>query len=149
RMYSSDPRHIEVYENWGNVKGRPVRIREGGEVKTLMKPTFTENLRFFVTYQLGHMYFRYFMWNFAGRQNDAQGHGNFMNGNWISGIKFLDETRIGPQEQLPDFMKNEPSKNTYYFLPLLFGLIGMFFQYNHSRKGKQGFAVVMTLYILT
>lgn len=149
RMYSSDPRHIEVYENWGNVKGRPVRIREGGEVKTLMKPTFTENLRFFVTYQLGHMYFRYFMWNFAGRQNDAQGHGNFMNGNWISGIKFLDETRIGPQEQLPDFMKNEPSKNTYYFLPLLFGLIGMFFQYNHSRKGKQGFAVVMTLFILT
>ncbi|WP_372949507.1 protein O-mannosyl-transferase family [Mariniphaga sp.] len=149
RMYSSDPRHVEVYKNWGNVKGKPVRVREGGEVKTLMKPTFGENLRFFFTYQVGHMYFRYFMWNFTGRQNDAQGHGNFMNGNWISGIKFLDEARIGPQDNLPDFMKNEPSKNTYYFLPLLFGLIGLFYQYNHSRKGKEGFAVVMTLFILT
>jgi hypothetical protein len=149
RMYSSDPRHIEVYKNWGNVKGRPIRVREGGEVKTLMKPTFAENLRFFFTYQVGHMYFRYFMWNFAGRQNDAQGHGNFMNGNWISGIKFLDEARIGPQDNLPEFIKNEPSRNTYYFLPLLFGLIGLFYQYNHSRKGKEGFAVVMTLFILT
>ncbi len=149
RMYSSDPRHVEVYKNWGNVKGKPVRVREGGEVKTLMKPTFGENLRFFFTYQVGHMYFRYFIWNFAGRQNDAQGHGNFMNGNWISGIKFLDEARIGPQDNLPDFIKNEPSKNTYYFLPLLFGLIGLFYQYNHSRKGKEGFAVVMTLFILT
>jgi hypothetical protein len=149
RMYSSDPRHVEVYKNWGNVKGKPVRVREGGEVKTLMKPTFGENLRFFFTYQVGHMYFRYFMWNFAGRQNDAQGHGNFMNGNWISGIKFLDEARIGPQDHLPEFIKNEPSRNTYYFLPLLFGLIGLFYQYNHSRKGKEGFAVVMTLFILT
>jgi MFS family permease len=149
RMYSSSPQHVEAYESWGNVKGRPVRIRENGEVKTLMKPTFAENLRFFFTYQVGHMYFRYFMWNFAGRQNDAQGHGNFMNGNWMSGIRFLDETRIGPQDNLPEFMKNEPSKNTYYFLPLLFGLIGLFYQYNHSRKGKEGFAVVMTLFILT
>jgi hypothetical protein len=149
RMYSSSPQHIEAYESWGNVKGRPVRIREGGEVKTLMKPTFAENLRFFFTYQVGHMYFRYFMWNFTGRQNDAQGHGNFMNGNWMSGISILDEVRIGPQDNLPEFMKNEPSKNTYYFLPLLFGLIGLFYQYKHSRKGKEGFAVVMTLFILT
>ncbi|MBW6533726.1 MAG: DUF2723 domain-containing protein [Mariniphaga sp.] len=149
RMYSSSPQHVEAYKNWGNVKGKPVRVREGGEVKTLMKPTFSENLRFFFTYQVGHMYFRYFMWNFAGRQNDAQGHGNFMNGNWISGINFLDEARIGPHDNLPEFMKNEPSKNTYYFLPLLFGLIGLFYQYNHSRKGKEGFAVVMTLFILT
>ena len=149
RMYSSDPRHVDVYQNWGNVQGKPVRIRDGGKVSTLMKPTFTENLRFFFTYQLGHMYFRYFMWNFAGRQNDVQGHGNFMNGNWISGIKFLDEARLGPQRQLPEFLKNEPSRNTYYFLPLLFGLIGLFYQYNHSKKGKEGFAVVMTLFILT
>lgn len=149
RMYSSDPRHVEVYKSWGKVKGRPVRIREGGEVKTLMKPTFAENLRFFFSYQLGHMYFRYFMWNFAGRQNDAQGHGDFMNGNWMSGIRFLDEVRIGPQEHLPEFIKNDPTRNVYYFLPLLFGLIGLFYQYNHSRKGKEGFAVVMTLFILT
>jgi hypothetical protein len=149
RMYSSDPRHVEVYKSWGKVKGRPVRVREGGEVKTLIKPTFAENLRFFFSYQLGHMYFRYFMWNFAGRQNDAQGHGDFMNGNWMSGIRFLDEVRIGPQEHLPEFIKNDPTRNVYYFLPLLFGLIGLFYQYNRSRKGKEGFAVVMTLFILT
>lgn len=149
RMYSSDPRHVEVYKNWGNVKGKPVQVREGGETKTLMKPTFSENLRFFFTYQLGHMYFRYFMWNFAGRQNDVQGHGNFMNGNWISGINFFDEARVGRQENLPEFMKTDPARNTYYFLPLLFGLIGLFFQYNHSRKGKEGFAVVLTLFLLT
>jgi len=149
RMYSRDPRHIEVYKSWGKVKGRPVRVREGSEVKTLMKPTFGENLRFFFSYQLGHMYFRYFMWNFAGRQNDTQSHGDFMHGNWISGIRFLDEARIGPQEHLPEFMKNDPARNGYYFLPLLFGLIGLFYQYNHSRKGKEGFAVVMTLFILT
>ncbi|SHF77781.1 Protein of unknown function [Mariniphaga anaerophila] len=149
RMYSSDPRHVSVYESWGNVKGKPVRIREEGEVKTLMKPTFTENLRFFFSYQVGYMYFRYFMWNFVGRQNDAQGYGDFMNGNWISGIQFLDELRTGPRDKLPEFMKNEPSRNTYFFLPLLFGLIGLFYQYNHSRKGKEGFAVIMALFILT
>ncbi len=149
RMHSSDPRHAEVYRQWGRVKGKPVRIIEEGEEKTLMKPSFTENLRFFVTYQLGYMYFRYFMWNFAGRQNDVQGHGGFMHGNWISGIPFLDQQRIGPDENLPGFIKNDPSRNTYYFLPLLFGLIGLFYQYNRSRKGREGFAVVMSLFVFT
>ncbi len=149
RMYSSNSRHVDVYKQWGRVKGKPVKLRDQGEEKTVMKPTFTENLRFFFTYQVGHMYFRYFMWNFAGRQNDVQGHGNFMNGNWISGINFLDKQRVGPRDNMPDFMKNDPARNTYYFLPLLFGLIGLFYQYNHSRKGKEGFAVVMTLFVFT
>ena len=149
RMYSSDPRHVEVYKSWGKIKGKPVRIRENGEEKNLMKPTFGENLRFFVTYQLGHMYFRYFMWNFAGRQNDVQGHGGFMNGNWISGIDFLDEPRVGPRDNMPSFMKDDPTRNTYWFLPLLFGLIGLFYQYNHKRKGKEGFAVVSALFVFT
>ncbi len=149
RMYSSNSNHVQAYKEWGEVKGKPVRVREGNETKTLMKPTFGENLRFFFTYQIGHMYMRYFMWNFVGRQNDEQGHGSFTNGNWISGISFLDEPKIGPRDNMPDFMKNDPSRNTYYFLPLLFGLIGMFYQYNKGKKGKEGFTVTMLLFVFT
>lgn len=149
RMYSSNSSHIQTYQEWGNVKGNPVRINDRGEVKTVIKPTFSENLRFFFSYQVGHMYMRYFMWNFVGRQNDIQGHGNFEHGNWISGIPFLDEAKVGPTENMPDYMKNDPSKNTYYFLPLLFGLVGMFYQYNRGKKGKEGFAVTMMLFVFT
>ncbi len=149
RMYSNNPSHIQVYEDWGKVKGHPVRIRTGGEVKTLIRPTFGENLRFFFSYQLGYMYMRYFMWNFVGRQNDTQGQGGFMNGNWVSGINFIDDAKVGPRDNMPDFMKNDPTRNVYYFLPLLFGLIGLFFQYNQGRKGKEGFAVTMMLFIFT
>jgi len=149
RMYSSQSAHVEVYKEWGNIKGTPVRVRTRGETKTLQKPRFSENLRFFFTYQLGHMYFRYFMWNFVGRQNDVQGYGSFLNGNWISGIEAIDKTRVGPSENLPEFMKNQPSTNTYYFLPLLFGLVGMFYQYNRGQKGKESFAVTMMLFVFT
>lgn len=149
RMYSDNANHVRAYKEWGRVKGTPVRVRDRGEVKTLMKPTFGENLRFFFSYQLGHMYMRYFMWNFVGRQNDVQGHGEFNNGNWISGIDFLDQPKVGPKDNMPDFMKNDPSRNTYYFLPLLFGLIGMFYQYNRGKKGKETFSVTMLLFVLT
>ena len=149
RMYSDQSRHIEVYKEWGRVNGKPVRIRDGGELKTVTKPAFIENLRFFFTYQLGHMYFRYFMWNFAGRQNDVQGHGSFLYGNWISGIDLLDDYRVGPRDNMPEWMKNDPSRNVYYFLPLLFGLIGLLYQYKQGKSGREGFAVVMTLFIFT
>ncbi len=149
RMYSGNASHVQAYKQWGKIKGKPVRVRDGNEVKTLVKPKFSENLRFFFAYQLGHMYLRYFMWNFVGRQNDIQGQGSFNNGNWISGINFLDEAKIGPQDKMPGFMENDPSRNTYYFLPLLFGLIGMFYQYNNGKKGKQGFSVVMLLFVFT
>jgi len=149
RMYSSQPQHIREYKEWGGIEGSAVRVNERGERKTIMKPTFAENLRFFFTYQVGHMYFRYFMWNFAGRQNDVQGHGSFLNGNWISGISFLDESNVGPRNNMPEFMKNEPSRNVYYFLPLLFGLVGMFYQYNQGKKGRESFAVIMTLFVFT
>jgi hypothetical protein len=149
RMYSNKPNHVPVYKEWGKVKGRSVRIRDRGEVKTVIKPTFVENLRFFFSYQVGHMYMRYFMWNFVGRQNDMQGHGNFAKGNWISGINILDEAKVGPMDKMPDHMKNDPSKNVYYMLPLLFGLVGMFYQYNRGRAGKEGFAVVLMLFIMT
>ena len=149
RMYSRNASHIKAYKEWGKIKGNPVRIRDRGEVKTVIKPTFGENLRFFFKYQIGHMYMRYFMWNFVGRQNDIQGHGGFSNGNWISGIKFLDEAKIGPTDEMPGFMKNDPSRNVYYFLPLLFGLVGMFYQYNRGKKGKEGFAITMILFLFT
>ena len=149
RMHSSDPLHVGQYKSWGAVEGKPVTVQDNGEEAVLMKPRFSENLRFFVTYQLGHMYFRYFMWNFAGRQNDVQGHGSFSNGNWVSGISAFDSPRTGPRDSMPSFMKNDPSYNRYFFLPLLFGLIGLFSQYNHSRQGRQDFAVVSALFLFT
>ena len=149
RMYSDKANHVQAYKEWGKVKGTPVRVRDRGEVKTLQKPTFAENLRFFFSYQVGHMYMRYFMWNFVGRQNDVQGHGGFQNGNWVSGISFIDEPKTGPRDNMPEWMKNDPSRNVYYFLPLLLGLLGLFFQYNQGKKGKETFAVTMLLFILT
>ena len=149
RMYSDKANHVRTYKEWGKIKGNSVRVRERGEVKTIQKPTFGENLRFFFTYQIGHLYMRYFMWNFVGRQNDLQGHGGFANGNWVSGIDFLDEGKVGPRDNMPDFMKNDKSRNVYYFLPLLFGLVGMFYQYNQGKKGKETFAVTMMLFVLT
>lgn len=149
RMYSDKSNHVQAYKEWGKIKGTPVRIRERGEVKTLQKPTFGENLRFFFSYQMGHMYMRYFMWNFVGRQNDLQGHGSFENGNWVSGISFIDEPKTGPRDAMPEWMKNDPSRNVYYFLPLLLGLLGLFFQYNQGKKGKETFAVTMLLFVLT
>jgi len=149
RMYSDNANHVQAYKLWGKVVGTPVRIRDRGEVKTLQKPTFGENLRFFFSYQVGFMYMRYFMWNFVGRQNDVQGNGEFNNGNWISGIDFLDSPKVGPRDQMPDYMKNDPSRNTYYFLPLIFGLLGIFYQYNRGKAGKETFTVTMLLFILT
>lgn len=149
RMYSDQPIHIEVYEEWGRVKGKPVKIRDGEGLKSITKPAFAENLRFFFSYQLGYMYFRYFLWNFAGRQNDIQGHGGFLRGNWISGIDILDDYRVGPRENMPEWMKNDPSRNIYYFLPLIFGLTGLFYQYKQGKKGRKQFAVIMTLFIFT
>ena len=149
RMYSGNSGHIQVYEDWGKIKGRQVSVKVRNETQTMVRPTMIENLRFFFSYQLGHMYMRYFMWNFVGRQNDIQGHGSFASGNWISGIKAFDEPKTGPVDKMPDFMKNDPSRNTYYFLPLLFGLIGLFYQYNQGRKGKESFLVTFMLFFFT
>lgn len=133
RMYSRDSRHRQAYQEFGSIKDPA-------------NPTFLDNMEFLLRYQIGHMYLRYFMWNFAGRQNDIQGHGNVLNGNWISGIGMLDAVRIGPQKNLPASMKEHPARNTYYFLPLLLGLVGLFFQLDRSTRD---FWVVMSLFILT
>ncbi len=164
RMWSSEEEHIRSYIEWARLKerdlyeaakdqqGNIVRDRQGNVVfdhsRPKKSPTFGQNLRFFIRYQLGHMYFRYFMWNFAGRQNDIQCHSKFeiTKGNWISGIRFLDELRLGNQKELPEQMLNNKARNRYYMLPLLLGLIGLFYHYSRHRKD---FWVVMVLFIMT
>lgn len=147
RMWSNREDHISDYKYWGDVKGQKVRVvNNQGEEVTMVKPTFAENLRFFIRYQCGFMYWRYFMWNFVGRQNDIQGDGDNMRGNWISGIPFIDNMRLGPQDNLPSEFANNRGTNKYYFLPLILGLIGLFF---HLSRDKRNFWVVMALFILT
>jgi len=147
RMWSADPQHIEAYKQWGQVNGTAITItNRNGESEVRRKPDFGENMRFFIRYQVGHMYLRYFMWNFAGRQNDLQGYGEFFKGNWLSGINFIDEARLGPQDNLPAFMTDNPARNRYFMLPLLFGIIGMAF---HYRKHNKDFWIVLFLFIMT
>jgi len=146
RMYSPDPEHIKQYEYWGKIRGRKITLQAGRESEQLVIPTFGENLRFFFRYQVGVMYMRYFMWNFVGRQNDQQANGNVMDGNWISGIPFIDNARLGDQSLLPEGSKSNPARNTYFFLPLLAGLAGLFWQYRRDRKG---FSLTVLFFIMT
>ncbi|HLN55212.1 MAG TPA: DUF2723 domain-containing protein [Bacteroidales bacterium] len=142
RMYDSDPDHEEAYKYWGKVTGR--KYKYGNE--TIIAPTFVENMRYFFRYQLGYMYLRYFMWNFAGRQNDIQGSGNPIHGNWISGISFIDEARLGDLSNIPDELKTNPGRNTYFFLPLILGILGMIW---HYRRSRNDFWLVMGFFIMT
>lgn len=138
RMYSPEEAHRYGYEVWGGVRSDQTE-----------PPTFAQNLRYFFNYQVNHMYIRYFMWNFSGRQNGSQGHGEMSSGNWITGIPFVDSIRFGNQSKLPQFMKDDPARNEYYMLPLLLGLLGMFFQVGRGRVGKQTFTVTFLLFFLT
>ncbi|MEI6139593.1 MAG: DUF2723 domain-containing protein [Mariniphaga sp.] len=150
RMFSPSPDHIKEYQSWANIKGTPIQVtNREGEPETLIKPTFSENLTFFFSYQINWMYWRYFMWNFVGRQNDIQGNGDILNGNWITGFNALDAIRLGDQSNLPSSLANNRGKNKYYMLPLILGLLGLFFQYNAGDKGKKDFWVVMALFIMT
>jgi hypothetical protein len=145
-MWSDQSDHEEIYKEWGKVKGTSVQVTDqSGESKVLKRPTFGENLRFMFFYQYGYMYFRYFMWNFAGKQNDTQGTGGAINGNWMTGINFLDEPRLGSSD-LPGDMKNDPSRNKYYLLPLILGLAGMFYQLNRDNKN---WGIVLLLFVMT
>ncbi len=147
RMWSSRANHPQAYEEWGNVQGRPVRtVDHRGQPVTQNKPTFIENLRFFFSYQVGHMYLRYLMWNFSGRQNDIQSHGSAFDGNWITGIPFLDEIRLGPQDNLPETMKRNPGRNTYYMLPFILGVMGFLFQ---LKRRPDNALVVGLLFFMT
>ena len=149
RMYSTSGTHVEAYKEWAQVKGTPVKFNRCGEMTTVMKPTFAENLRFFFSYQLKFMYWRYFMWNFSGRQNDIQGHGEVSNGNWITGISFIDEALVGPQEDMPLDIADNKGHNVYYMLPLLLGILGLFYQAYAGQKGIQGFWITFFLFFMT
>ena len=150
RMHSREDRHIQEYKSWADIKGRAISITDdSGNPKTIQVPTFFENVKFFFSYQVKFMYFRYFMWNFAGRQNDIQSSGEIHKGNWISGISFLDNLMYGDQSKLPDVYKNNPARNKYYLLPLLLGIAGLLFQFGAGVKGKRDFFVVMLLFFFT
>lgn len=147
RMHNnSRPYYPSQYQAWAGKNNGPTYMINGEPVT---RPSFGNNLQYFFNYQLGHMYWRYFMWNFSGRQNDIQGNGEITHGNWITGIKFLDELRLGNQSELPDSMTSEKGYNKYYMLPFLLGIFGMFYQCRKGRQGKQDFWAVMLLFIMT
>lgn len=155
RIYSGT--HTAAYSDWlGGLKGRPVSatryVHNGETLQTVdaVKPTMGENLRFFLVYQLNHMYWRYFMWNFAGRQNDIQGNGEVNHGNWISGIPFIDNPRLGDQSLLPaSDGEGNKGHNVFYMLPLLMGVIGLGWQAFTSKRGIEQFWVIFFLFFMT
>ncbi len=131
--------HIIGYERWGGVTDRNIR------------PTFMQNIKYMVSYQINYMYWRYFMWNFSGRQNDIQGDGGITTGNWITGIPFFDEhvLGLGPQQHIaPDIVHNK-GHNKYFMLPLLLGLIGIFYQLRLGEKGFKSFSILFMLFFMT
>lgn len=147
RMHSDQRNHVSGYRDWADIQGTSITTTDqNGEAKTIMKPTFGENLTFFFRYQIGHMYARYFMWNFVGRQNDIQGHGGVLKGNWLSGVAPIDAARLGPQENLPSSMTSNKGYNRFYFLPLILGLVGLFF---HFKSDKLDGFIVFLLFVLT
>lgn len=162
RMWSTQARHANEYIYWARMdesklydvrrdeQGNPIPNQMGeysyDRSKSIAIPTFGENMRFFFRYQIGYMYLRYFMWNFAGRQNDIQGHGELTKGNWVSGIKFIDQARLGPQVNQPSSIVDNKANNKYFMLPLLLGLVGAYFQF---KKHNKDFWVVALLFVLT
>jgi len=168
RMYSDSksPNHVQGYQQWTGTSDedfyepqldpetkQPVTNRYG-EVQydyysPTEPPTFGQNVAYFVKYQLNFMYIRYFMWNFAGRQSDAQTHGSVQDGNWLSGIGFIDEMRLGNQDKITSAMKNNKGRNTYYFLPLILGIIGMIYLFKANKTSKNYFWVVLLFFFFT
>lgn len=152
RMYdekyaSYGPQGINLYEQWvGDKIGGKGKRREG----EVVMPTQWDNLRFFINYQINHMYWRYFMWNFVGRQNDLQSrNGEMDRGNWITGISFIDNILVGNQEHLPTALKENKGRNVFFALPLILGLLGIFWQWHKGGAGKRQFWVVFFLFFMT
>jgi len=144
RMFNSDePRKVQGYKDWSGYD--PSEVGELGS-DGLRLPTMGENLTYFIDYQCNWMYFRYFMWNFAGRQNDYQGHGDAMRGNWISGISAIDNARLGNQDEAPYYTTHNPANNKLFFFPLILGLLGLFF---HAYKSPKDAFVVFLGFLFT
>ncbi len=160
RMYSSAPNHPTGYLEWTNLRESDLPLKEapvlvdadGNTLQTaqLPAPSFAQNLRYFFNYQVNYMYWRYFLWNFAGRQNDMAGNGEANRGNWISGIPFIDNFRLGDQSLLPDdFGKGNKGHNVFFMLPLLMGIIGLSWQAFHSKRGIEQFWVIFFFFFMT
>lgn len=145
RMWSSQDNHEQEYKTWVDIKGKNVRTSDG---KTIKIPTFGENMSFLFSYQWGHLYWRYFMWNFVGRQSDTQNSSptEIIDGNWISGIKAIDQVRLGNQDKLSSTVTNNKGHNKYYFLPLILGLIGLVYQF---MKDPKDWLVLALLFFFT
>jgi len=147
RMYSSQANHIPAYKQWSDFRGRSVRtVGRDGKPTIVQVPTLGENLKFFVNYQIDWMYWRYFLWNFAGRQNDIQGDGNITDGNWYTGIKAIDAARLGNQDNLPPSMTNNKGMNKLFLLPMILGLIGLIYQLTRDIRN---WSIVMLLFLFT
>ena len=145
-----DSKYAQAYEDWmGGVEGKDIPFDRCGENILVKMPTQWENLRFFLSYQCNFMYWRYFMWNFAGRQNDIQGNGELEHGNWITGFSWIDNARLGDQSKLPDELKANKGHNVFYCLPLLLGLLGLFWQAWRGKRGIQQFWVIFFLFFMT
>ena len=147
RMYSSA--HTAYYKSWQDITGYGVPYDQCGEMLMVNMPTQWDNIKFFFSYQLNFMYWRYFMWNFAGRQNDIQSSGEIEHGNWITGIPFIDNLLYGDQNMLPQELKDNKGHNVFYCLPLILGIIGLFWQAWRGQKGIQQFWVVFFLFFMT
>lgn len=154
RMYSSQGSHVSEYKKWiGASENNIIPVTRNlivdtgdGEKQKVEAPTFWANIKFFVLYQMNHMYWRYFLWNFVGRQSDIQSNGGIDNGQWLSGIDFIDELYLGPQDNLPSEIAANRGRNRYFFLPMILGLIGLFFQ---LKRDGRGFTIVMLLFFMT
>jgi hypothetical protein len=147
RMWSNQkPSHIQMYQQVAGRGGIPIRVtKPDGSTEVLYRPTFGQNLKFFFEHQISHMYMRYFFWNFVGRQNDVESQGEIENGNWISGINFIDSFRLGDQSDLPKSMEN-PARARFYFLPLLLGLVGLLY---HLSKHSRDTWIVFLMFFMT
>ena len=147
RIYST--KDARLYEGWlGDVDKKTVSYPYNQEGAVHI-PTFGENLKFFVSYQVNFMYWRYFLWNFAGRQNDIQGNGELEHGNWITGFSFIDNAMLGDQSKLPSDLRENKGHNVFYCMPLILGLLGFFWQAFKGKKGIQQFWVVFFLFFMT
>lgn len=160
RMYSTAGSHPKTYMEWINADESdldrvtvPLVVDSDGNTiqeTELARPTFAQNMSYFLNYQLNYMYWRYFMWNFAGRQNDYAGQGEANRGNWISGIPFIDNPRLGDQSLLPDeYGKGNKGHNVFYMLPLLMGILGLCWQSFHSKRGIEQFWVIFFFFFMT
>lgn len=147
RLVDEVTKFKEAYQN-GLVDGEDYHdfLDQFSPFLDIKKPSFFDNIKFMFVYQFGKMYWRYFMWNFTGRQSDVQWQGGNLNGNWISGISFIDEWQLGPQDTLPSDLTENKARNTYYFLPLLLGILGLVF---HAKNDKKSFWVLMVLFLFT